>query len=482
MEAMYKDAGAAYQLLNNKDYQGIINLANDRLGLLQRLPGSDPADTMQVLQLAQGAAAGNYQSLSQLTQVLESANQQGLARGYYAAPAAPERITIKEGDSIFERTPRGGWESVANVPKPVAPVEYTTFDPGNGTQMYADGPYAGLSVGKVAELQRTGQIPEFGKPINPITQTPITSPLPQTMVPADSGTPRTREDIYDVTINGQQLTAQTPSAPTPNYSNLSTQEAAIRRQEDEQLQIERSRATEEEARKVAAENRNVASENRAVAAAEASAEEAEIMQDRIITEANQMYDIANRLLSSDTTNVTGWLEGSNFAPKFTGESQQQVSDFDALTHLLTLGNMGRMTGVLSETDIQILSDAATLGVNRRAGDKQFQNSLRRIVGAISRLSEAQKFELSPITYNRDYYKNIGSRLEIPINQQGILAPQTQDQINMIYLGEEYSVINQETGIEEVKTKTPQDQQIPQPGEFETLLNQRLIDLSNTPKY
>ena len=81
MEAMYKDAGAAYQLLNNKDYQGIINLANDRLGLLQRLPGSDPADTMQVLQLAQGAAAGNYQSLSQLTQVLEAANQQGLSRG-----------------------------------------------------------------------------------------------------------------------------------------------------------------------------------------------------------------------------------------------------------------------------------------------------------------------------------------------------------------------------------------------------------------
>ena len=81
MEAMYKDAGAAYQLLNNKDYQGIIDLANDRLGLLQRLPGSDPSDTMQ-----------------------------GLARGYYAAPAGPKYLGIEQGMMMFQN-PGGSIET-----------------------------------------------------------------------------------------------------------------------------------------------------------------------------------------------------------------------------------------------------------------------------------------------------------------------------------------------------------------------------------
>jgi hypothetical protein len=123
MEAMYKDAGAAYQLLGNNDYQGIINLANDRLGLLQRLPGSDPSDTMQVLQLAQGAAAGNSQSLSQLTQVLKSANQQGLARGYYAAPAGPERIIVGENQTVMEVGTDGELRQVATgAPKQKSPT------------------------------------------------------------------------------------------------------------------------------------------------------------------------------------------------------------------------------------------------------------------------------------------------------------------------------------------------------------------------
>ena len=123
MEAMYKDAGAAYQLLGNNDYQGIINLANDRLGLLQRLPGSDPSDTMQVLQLAQGAAAGNDQSLSQLRQVLESANQQGLARGYYAAPAPRERVVLGENEDMYEVQADGSLKIIGSgAPKQKSPT------------------------------------------------------------------------------------------------------------------------------------------------------------------------------------------------------------------------------------------------------------------------------------------------------------------------------------------------------------------------
>jgi hypothetical protein len=82
MKAMYQDAGAAYQMLGSNNYGGIIDLANDRLRILQRLPGSDPSDTMQVLELAQAAQSGNPQAPAQLEQILGAANQRGIDLGY----------------------------------------------------------------------------------------------------------------------------------------------------------------------------------------------------------------------------------------------------------------------------------------------------------------------------------------------------------------------------------------------------------------
>jgi len=106
MKAMYQDAGAAYQMFQKKNYGGIIDLANDRLRILQRLPGSDPSDTMQVLQLTQSAQAGNPEAQAQLSQVLDSAYKQGIARGYVAPPAAPKYLGTEEG-VILTQSPSG---------------------------------------------------------------------------------------------------------------------------------------------------------------------------------------------------------------------------------------------------------------------------------------------------------------------------------------------------------------------------------------
>lgn len=81
-KAMYQDAGAAYQMLQNDNYQGIIELANDRLSILRRLPGSDPSDTEQVLQLAQVAQYGDPNAQTQLKNILEGAYYRGIDLGY----------------------------------------------------------------------------------------------------------------------------------------------------------------------------------------------------------------------------------------------------------------------------------------------------------------------------------------------------------------------------------------------------------------
>jgi len=89
-------------MLQNNDYGGIIDLANDRLRILQRLPGSDPSDTMQVLQLTQSAQAGNPEAQAQLSQVLGSAYQQAISRGYVSPPAAPKYLGTEEGMLLFQ--------------------------------------------------------------------------------------------------------------------------------------------------------------------------------------------------------------------------------------------------------------------------------------------------------------------------------------------------------------------------------------------
>jgi len=81
-KAMYQDAGAAYEMLQNNNYQGIIELANDRLSILRRLPGSDPSDTEQVLQLAQVAQYGDPNAQAQLKNILEGAYYRGIDLGY----------------------------------------------------------------------------------------------------------------------------------------------------------------------------------------------------------------------------------------------------------------------------------------------------------------------------------------------------------------------------------------------------------------
>ena len=95
MEAMYKDAGAAYDLFNKGNIGGIIDLANDRLNILQRLPGSDPSDTMQVLQLSQAAQAGDQQAKSQLGQFLEAADVRGRSLGFDTSPLSSAPATFQ---------------------------------------------------------------------------------------------------------------------------------------------------------------------------------------------------------------------------------------------------------------------------------------------------------------------------------------------------------------------------------------------------
>ena len=101
-KAMYQDAGAAYQMLQGNNYQGIIDLANDRLSILSRLPGSDPSDTQRVLQLAQNAMAGDTNAKAQLFDVLGNAYSTGVSRGLTQPLPVKKYLGVEQGMLLFQ--------------------------------------------------------------------------------------------------------------------------------------------------------------------------------------------------------------------------------------------------------------------------------------------------------------------------------------------------------------------------------------------
>tara|TARA_R110000782_G_scaffold265043_1_gene358520 strand:- start:83 stop:1189 length:1107 start_codon:yes stop_codon:yes gene_type:complete len=108
-------------------------------------------------------------------------------------------------------------------------IDYGTYTE-NGIEMYSQGPYVGLSLGKVSEMLRTGQLGKFGDPL--------------TRAPARTTNPR--ESIRPP----MQTTSPVPES---DLSTLSSQEAMIRQQELNQERILRQREEAEEARKVTQE-------------------------------------------------------------------------------------------------------------------------------------------------------------------------------------------------------------------------------------
>ena len=139
--AMYQDAGAAYQLLQQQDLDGIINLANDRLEILQTFDDADPSDTMRILENAMAAKAGDPIALRNLATELTGAASAGRAMGILQAPEEDTRVNYGLTPSYFEDeqgnirlaqpSSTGGMQFI-DLPEgmtPMLPASQRAFDP-----------------------------------------------------------------------------------------------------------------------------------------------------------------------------------------------------------------------------------------------------------------------------------------------------------------------------------------------------------------
>lgn len=116
----------------------------------------------------------------------------------------------------------------------------------------------------------------------------------------------------------------------------------------------------------------------------------------IIDEAKTAYMIAKELRD----NKSG-LQGavgpiSSRLPSISEDTVEFESKLDYLQSLLTLGNLGRMTGVLSESDLALLSKAAS-GLDTGVGEAAFTQQLNTIIDDLEKGLLAKEVDLSAVS-------------------------------------------------------------------------------------
>lgn len=113
----------------------------------------------------------------------------------------------------------------------------------------------------------------------------------------------------------------------------------------------------------------------------AAAQEKDIL---VNNELMRAYDLATGLMNRPgVSGAVGPIQGR--LPVFSEAKSDARADLEELGNLLTMGNLGRMTGVLSESDIRLIASAAS-GLNNVASDER----------AIAKLGEiARRLESNP---------------------------------------------------------------------------------------
>lgn len=154
-------------------------------------------------------------------------------------------------------------------------------------------------------------------------------------------------------------------------------------------------------------------------------------------EATRAMDIVDRLLDSDNL---GRISGAETSVPVVGSIQaatarDELNDLKALANLLTMGNLGRMTGVLSESDIRLIASAASGMEIGDSGTPITEAALRRNLRDIKqRLRDGVEQRSSPPEPGRQEPMGSDSRGVNAPSQQNRMTEQTADDFINSVLG------------------------------------------------
>ena len=118
-QTLFADASAASSLLASGDTRGVVDLMQDRLGILSRVPGVDTSHTARYVEMAKAADGGSRQAFETLQFELGNAVKAGRAynqiSGDSSAPSSfrslqlqAQAAGLKEGDADYQEFMRYG--------------------------------------------------------------------------------------------------------------------------------------------------------------------------------------------------------------------------------------------------------------------------------------------------------------------------------------------------------------------------------------
>tara|TARA_R100000951_G_scaffold116471_1_gene128473 strand:- start:2829 stop:4142 length:1314 start_codon:yes stop_codon:yes gene_type:complete len=118
-QTLFADASAASSLLSSGDTRGVVDLMQDRLNILSRLPGVDTRHTARYVEMAKAADQGSRQAFETLQFELGNAVKAGRAynqiSGESSAPSSfrslqlqAQAAGLKEGDADYQEFMRYG--------------------------------------------------------------------------------------------------------------------------------------------------------------------------------------------------------------------------------------------------------------------------------------------------------------------------------------------------------------------------------------
>jgi len=99
--------------------------------------------------------------------------------------------------------------------------------------------------------------------------------------------------------------------------------------------------------------------------------------------------VAQRM-ANNTDGMAGATGLDASLPSLRAPTREFEADLKELTSLLTMANLGRLTGVLSNSDILLIANSAS-GIDPKAGESRMKASLSEIEGRLVRaLAEAEQ--------------------------------------------------------------------------------------------
>lgn len=120
-----------------------------------------------------------------------------------------------------------------------------------------------------------------------------------------------------------------------------------------------------------------------LATGQAKVDETANRDQMILSEMTRLYDLSDSLLSNETglSGATGPISARLPFVGGVASTRQSVSDFKAdleeFRNLLTMSNLGRMTGVLSESDIRLIASASS-GISETASEERMREKITAI--------------------------------------------------------------------------------------------------------